>query len=122
MSCGKKINDNYQYCYKCNFSSEKVKCEGWFDKPCRNYTTNDIHRCIEHCLNFCTEECTGKRKSTLLHLVDKCCTTKTCCKCGKVLFDKYRCCYNCHTQEPSNHSKNEKTVFVHKYEFVDEDE
>ena len=85
-------------------------------------TTNEIQRCIEHCLNFCTEECTGKRKSTLRHLEDQCCTPKTCCKCGKVLFDKYRCCYHCHTHKIVHTNKNEKMVFACKYEFVDEDE
>ena len=123
VSCGKTVSDKYKYCYNCNFSSEKVECEGWFNKPCYNNTTNEIQRCIERCLNFCSEESSGKRKSTLRHLENKCCTPKTCCKCGKVLFDKYRCCYRCcHTQAPTHHSKNEKMVFVSKYEFIDEDE
>ena len=124
VSCGKTVNDKYKYCYNCNFSSEKVECEGWFNKPCPNYTTNEIQRCIEHCINFCSEESTGKRKSTLRHLQNKCCTPKTCCKCGKVLFGKYHCCYRCHTQK-NNNEKNvtsSRHVTTSNYEFIDDDD
>lgn len=124
VSCGKQVKGTYKYCYKCNVSTDKVKCQGWFNKPCPNLTTNEIHRCIEHCLNFCCEESTGKRKSTLRHLVDECCTPKNCWKCGKVLFYKYNCCFKCHTNKDKidnkAENKTEKYVATSQYEFIDD--
>jgi hypothetical protein len=96
VSCGASVKGTFKYCYLCNISDKKVKCDGWINEPCSNYTTNQIHRCIKHCLNFCVDECIGRRVATIIHLNDNCCKPLYCIGCKKPLFDsRYKKCYNC---------------------------